>query len=180
MTRVTLPVRGMHCAACVGKVERALADVPGVEAAEVNLATERARIAYDPARADVARLRAAVEAAGYELGDVPVATDGGGASDRERAARVAEQRQLRTRVLVGTALSAPVVIGSMPDLFPWAPAWLRDPRVLLVLTTPVQFWVGAAFHRGFLRDLRYRSASMSTLVSLGTNAAYFFSLAVTL
>ena len=68
----------------------------------------------------------------------------------------------------------------MPDLFPWAPAWLRDPRVLLALTAPVQFWVGAEFHRGFLSDLRHRSASMATLVSLGTNAAFFFSVAVTL
>jgi Cu+-exporting ATPase len=180
MARVTLPVRGMHCAACVGKVERALAGVPGVGEAAVNLATERATIAYDPSRTDLARLRAAVDAAGYELGEVPASTDTEGAPDRERAARAAEQRQLRTRVLVGAALSIPVVLGSMPDLFPWVPAWLRDPGVLLLLTTPVQFWVGASFHRGFLHDLRYRSASMSTLVSLGTNAAYFFSLAVTL
>jgi P-type Cu+ transporter len=180
MARVTVPVRGMHCAACVGKVERALSDVPGVEDAMVNLATERATIAYDPARADLARLRAAVDAAGYELGDAPVSTNDEGAPDREHAARAAEQRQLRTRVVVGAALSVPVILGSMPDIFPWAPAWLRDPGVLLLLTTPVQFWVGAAFHRGFLHDLRYRSASMSTLVSLGTNAAYFFSVAVTL
>jgi P-type Cu+ transporter len=180
MARVTVPVRGMHCAACVGKVERALSDVPGVEDATVNLATERATVAYDPARADLARLRAAVDAAGYELGDPPQATDGTAAEDRERAARTAEQRQLRTRVVVGAVLSVPVVLGSMPDVFPWTPPWLRDPGVLLLLTTPVQFWVGAAFHRGFLHDLRYRSASMSTLVSLGTNAAYFFSLAVTL
>jgi len=68
----------------------------------------------------------------------------------------------------------------MTEVFPWAPAWLRDPWTLLLLATPVQFWVGADFHRGFLHDVRYRSASMSTLVSLGTNAAYFFSLAVTL
>jgi P-type Cu+ transporter len=179
MTRVTLPVRGMHCAACVGKVERALTGVPGVDAAAVNLATERATIAYDPARADLARLRAAIAAAGYELGELPT-TESAGGPDRERAARAAEQRQLRTRVVVGVALSIPVVLGSMPELFPWAPAWLRDPGVLLLLTTPVQFWVGAAFHRGFLHDLRYRSASMSTLVSLGTNAAYFFSVMVTL
>jgi P-type Cu+ transporter len=180
MERVTLPVRGMHCAACVGKVERVLAGVPGVEEASVNLATERATVAYDPARADLARLRGAVAAAGYELGDLPSATNGDGGPDRERAARAAEQRQLRTRVIVGAALSIPVILGSMPELFPWAPAWLGDPGVLLLLTTPVQFWVGAAFHRGFLHDLRYRSASMSTLVSLGTNAAYFFSVAVTL
>ena len=180
MARVTVPVRGMHCAACVGKVERALSDVPGVEDAMVNLATERATIVYDPARADLARLHAAVDAAGYELGDAPVSPSDDGAPDRERAAREDEQRRLRTRVVVGAALSVPVVLGSMPDIFPWAPAWLRDPGVLLLLTTPVQFWVGAAFHRGFLHDLRYRSASMSTLVSLGTNAAYFFSVAVTL
>jgi Cu+-exporting ATPase len=180
MARVTLPVRGMHCAACVGKVERALAGVPGVDEASVSLATERATVAYDPARADLAGLRGAVAAAGYELGDVPPASDGDGGPDRERAARAAEQRRLRTRVIVGAALSIPVVLGSMPELFAWAPAWLRDPGVLLLLTTPVQFWVGAAFHRGFLHDLRYRSASMSTLVSVGTNAAYFFSVAVTL
>jgi Cu+-exporting ATPase len=180
MERVTLPVRGMHCAACVGKVERALDEVPGVEEASVNLATERATVAYDPGRADLARLRAAVAAAGYELGELPTPAQGEGAPDRERAAREEEQRQLGRRVLVGAALSVPVVLGSMPELFPWAPAWLRDPGLLLVLTTPVQFWVGAPFHRGFLRDLRYRNASMSTLVSLGTNAAYFFSVAVTL
>ena len=60
MACVVLPVRGMHCAACVGKVERALAGVPGVEQASVNLATERATVAYDPARADLAAVRAAV------------------------------------------------------------------------------------------------------------------------
>jgi Cu+-exporting ATPase len=55
--RLTLPVRGMHCAACVGKVEGALTRVPGVEAASVNLATERATVAFDPARVDVGALR---------------------------------------------------------------------------------------------------------------------------
>jgi Cu+-exporting ATPase len=180
MARVILPVRGMHCAACVGKVERALAGVPGVDEASVNLATERATVAYDPARADLAAVRAAVAAAGYELGEAPSPADGAEAEDREGAARREEQRHLRTRVAIGAALSVPVVLGSMPEIFPWAPPWLRDPWLLLALTAPVQFWVGAPFHRGFLHDLRYRSASMSTLVSLGTNAAFFFSVAVTL
>ena len=177
--RLTLPVRGMHCAACVGKVEGALRRVPGVETAAVNLATERATVAFDPARADVGVLQAAVETAGYELGAAPVAP-GGAAEDRERAAREREERRLRARVVVGALLSLPLLAGGMPELFPWAPAWLRDPWVQLVLATPVQFWVGGAFHAGFLRDLRHRSASMSTLVSLGTSAAYLFSVAVTL
>jgi Cu+-exporting ATPase len=167
----------MHCAACVGKVEGALRGVPGVEEASVNLATEQATVRFDAARTDVGQLQAAVDAAGYELGSAPVPPGG---DDREKAARAREQRELRTKVLVGSVLSVPIMLGSMPEIFPWAPDWLRDPWVLLALATPVQFWVGATFHAGFLRDLRHRSASMSTLVSLGTGVAYAFSLAVTL
>jgi Cu+-exporting ATPase len=182
MERQTLAVRGMHCAACVGKVEGALKGVAGVDSAAVNLATERATVAWDPARTDLPALQAAVAAAGYELAaPAPVAAPGSApATDREQLARADEQRRLLVRVAAGVALSIPIVIGSMPEIFPWAPAWLRDPGTLLVLAAPVQFWVGSDFHRGFLRDLRYRSASMSTLVSLGTNAAFFFSVAVTL
>ena len=177
---VTAAVRGMHCAACVGKVERALTSVPGVSEAVVNLATERARVRFDPSRADFDTLREAVAAAGYEL--APLAVPGNASAPTASAAnaeRVQEERRTRLKLLVGIALSVPVLIGSMTDLFPWAPAWLRDRWTLLLLATPVQFWVGGHFHRGFLHDLRYRSASMSTLVSLGTSAAYFFSLAVT-
>jgi Cu+-exporting ATPase len=167
----------MHCAACVGRVEGALRGVPGVADASVNLATEQATVRFDADRADVARLQAAVAAAGYELGGEPAAP-GADADDRARA-RVREQRALRTKVLAGAVLSVPIVLGSMPEVFPWAPASLRNPWVLLALATPVQFWVGASFHAGFLHDLRYRSASMSTLVSLGTSVAYAFSAAVT-
>jgi Cu+-exporting ATPase len=177
--RRTLSVRGMHCAACVGKVEGALRAVPGVTEATVNLATERATVAFDPRRADVARLREAVARAGYELVE-PAAVPAGGAVADEEAARRREQHRLAVKVVVGGLLSLPVLLGGMADVLPGVPAWLRDPRLLLVLTTPVQFWVGAQFHRGLLRDLRRRSASMATLVSLGTSAAYFFSAAVTL
>jgi Cu+-exporting ATPase len=179
---VTAAVRGMHCAACVGKVERALASVPGVTTAVVNLATERARVTFDPARADVDALRAAVSAAGYELAAPPPPREGAGADtpDVAEAERAREERLTRLKLVIGVVLSVPVLLGSMTDVFPWAPAWLRNHWSLLVLATPAQFWVGWQFHRGFLHDLRYRSASMSTLVSLGTNAAYFFSLAVTL
>jgi Cu+-exporting ATPase len=181
MERIALPVRGMHCAACVGRVERALGSVDGVAAASVNLATERATVELEPARASLETLRAAVAAAGYELGKpAPDAAPATSASDTERAARAREQRRELVRLVVGAVLSIPVLIGGMRHVFPWAPEWLADPWTLLALTTPVQFWVGAAFHRGFLHDLRYRSASMSTLVSLGTTAAYAFSVAVTL
>ena len=172
------PVRGMHCAACVGKVERALTSVPGVDQASVNLATEQAKVSFDPARTSVEVLRAAVAAAGYELAEPRPAA--GPADEAQDAEREVEQRAQRTRLIVGAVLSVPVLVGGMAHLLPWVPAILKAPWVLLALTTPVQFWVGWPFHRDFLHDLRYRSASMSTLVSVGTNAAYFFSVAVTL
>jgi P-type Cu+ transporter len=177
-TDLIAPVRGMHCAACVGKVERALTSVPGVDQALVNLATEQAKVSFDPALTSVEALREAVAAAGYELAEP---REGAGpVDDAEQAARKADQRRQLTRLVVGAVLSVPVLLGGMAHLLPWVPAVLRDPWVLLVLTTPVQFWVGWEFHGGFLHDLRYRNASMSTLVSIGTNAAYFFSVAVTL
>ena len=176
--RLTLPVRGMHCAACVGKVERALTSVPGVDEATVNLATEKATVTFDPTRTDVTRLQDAVARAGYELVEPREAA--GQTPDREQSAREETQRRARSKFVVGAILSVPIVIGSMVEVFPWAPAWLRNPWLLWALATPVQFWVGFEFHAGFLRDLRHRTASMSTLVSIGTNAAYFFSLAVTL
>jgi len=176
---LTAPVRGMHCAACVGKVERALSGLPGVEKAVVNLATEQASLAFDPARVDFEALQAAVAAAGYELATPRTPDAGSAAGATGDAERVREERRTRVRFLAGAVLSVAILIGSMTDVFPWAPAWLANPWTLLVLATPVQFWVGWPFHRGFLHDLRYRSASMATLVSIGTNAAYVFSLAVT-
>ncbi|PYO02860.1 MAG: cadmium-translocating P-type ATPase [Candidatus Rokuibacteriota bacterium] len=176
--RLTLPVRGMHCAACVAKVERALTSVAGVDTATVNLATEKATITFDATRTDVPALQDAVAHAGYELVEPrPAAAD---APDREQAARAEEQRRTRVKFIVGAVLSVPLVVGSMVEIFPWTPAWLRDPWLLWALATPVQFWVGSQFQVGFLRDLRHRTASMSTLVSIGTNAAYAFSVAVTL
>ena len=176
-TDLVAPVRGMHCAACVGKVERALTAVPGVDQASVNLATEQATVSFDPALTSLDVLRAAVAAAGYELAEPRAG--GGLVDDAEQSARDADQRRQRNRLVVGAVLSVPVLIGGMSHLLPWVPAVLQDPWILLLLTTPVQFWVGGPFHRGFLHDLRYRNASMSTLVSVGTNAAYFFSVAVT-
>jgi P-type Cu+ transporter len=176
--RLDLPVKGMHCAACVGKVEDALRSVPGVTSATANLATERATVEIGPGPSPLPALRAAVAAAGYRIPeDIAVTPESRG---REQAERAADTRRLFMKLAVGAILSVPVLLGSMPELFPWAPAWLGDRWLLWALTTPVQFWVGGQFHSAFLRELRHRSSSMNTLVSIGTNAAYFYSVAVTL
>src|SRR5262245_17178052 len=142
MEQRTFAVRGMHCAACVDKVERALRGVPGVETASVNLATERASVEWDPSRADaraLAAAAAAVAAAGYELAEAsPAPVPGAAGADREQAAREIEQRRLGARVVAGVVLSVPIVVGSMTELSSWAPGWLRDPWTLLLLATPVQ------------------------------------------
>jgi copper chaperone CopZ len=87
MTTQVAPVRGMHCAACVGRVERALTGLAGVERATVNLATEQATVSFDPERTSFDALQAAVAAAGYELvRPLPDAAPGA-ALDTEQAAR---------------------------------------------------------------------------------------------
>jgi P-type Cu+ transporter len=176
--RLDLPVKGMHCAACVDKVERALRSVPGVTEASVNLATERARVELGGKPAGLAELRAAVAAAGYAIPEEIAVT--AESRERDQADRGRDTARLRRKLVVGAVLSLPVLLGGMPELFPWTPEWLHDPRLLWLLTTPVQFWVGGQFHAAFLRELRHRTTSMNTLVSIGTNAAYFFSVAVTL
>ena len=176
-TRLDFPVRGMHCAACVNKVERALKAVPGVQRAVVNLATERATVELANNGSTMGELREAVAAAGYTVpAEIRATPD---TEDRERNQRREENRLLRLKFIVGAILSVPVLLGSMHDLFTWTPHWLRNPWLLLVLTTPVQFWVGWQFHRGFLKELWHGSVSMNALVSIGTTAAYLFSVAVT-
>src|SRR5262249_32488679 len=118
LTRLTLPVSGMSCAACVGRVEQALRELPGVVEASVNLASERAQVAFPTDWGTVADLRSAVQAVGYDLGPAP--TDAA-EPDREQAARAGEIARLWRRVLVGAALSVPVLLGSFPGLFPWVP-----------------------------------------------------------
>ena len=126
-TEIVAPVRGMHCAACVGKVERALTSVPGVDQASVNLATEQATVAFDPARTSVDALRSAVAAAGYELAEPRSEAEPADAVDAERAAREADQRRQKLKFVVGAVLSAPVLLGGMAHIVPWVPALMRWP-----------------------------------------------------
>jgi Cu+-exporting ATPase len=181
--RLELGVRGMTCAACVARVERALRRVPGVLEASVNLATEKASVRYLPDATGPERLRAAVQEAGYAAVDLEAGTD------REAAAREAEQAALRRDLWIAAVLTVPVVVIAMaPMLSPHgvAPAmqallpqrswdWLS-----LVLATPVLFFAGRRFYRVGWSEVRHASPGMSTLVMLGATAAYLYSvLAIT-
>ncbi|MDQ7819863.1 MAG: heavy metal translocating P-type ATPase [Armatimonadota bacterium] len=176
LRRVQIPVRGMSCASCVEKVERALRSVDGVVAASVNLALERATVEM-VATTPVADLRRAIREAGYE----PLEAEGEEAWDYERQARARELAALRRRLVGAALLSLPLLWGSLAHMglpVP-APEVLMSPWVQLVLATPVQFWAGWQFYRGAWILARRGTSDMNTLIAVGTSAAYLYSLVAT-
>jgi Cu+-exporting ATPase len=166
-TRVDLPIQGMTCAACAARIERGLNRLDGVASASVNLAAERATVVYDPAVTGRPAFEEKVAALGYAVGRGPEVGDSD-ADDPERAQR--------SRLLAAAALAAPVLLlGMLPALQYPGWAWLAA-----VLATPVVLWAGSGFHRAALAGLRHRAATMDTLVSLGTLAAWGWSVAALL
>ena len=148
-----LPIEGMTCASCAVRIERTLNTLDGVDAT-VNYATERATVSFDGERVTPGELIAAIEAAGY-------------------AARLPAPNQdgLRRRVVIAAALSAPVLaLAMVPALQFDGWQWLS-----LVLATPVVLWAGFPFHSAAWRNLRHGATTMDTLVSLGTLAAWGWS-----
>ena len=174
--RWTLPVAGMTCASCVGRVERALRKVPGVVAASVNLAAQTASVESLPGVASMENLRAAVEGAGYT---VPEASPGEDPVARQERTQREEERALLTRLRVGAVLGVPLLLISHWELFaghgglPVSPFLLAF--VQFLLATPIQFYVGARFYRGAWVVARHGSTDMNTLVALGTSVAYVYS-----
>jgi Cu+-exporting ATPase len=174
--KVTIPISGISCASCVSTIERALNQAPGVVSASVNLATNAATVEFLPPTITLQDLRRAIRDAGYEPLEV---AEGAHPGDYEKAGREREIRRLKTKLTVGIILTAPVVLGSLPGWFSWVPKFLQSFWVLLVLTSPVQFWVGSQYYRGFWAALRHRTSDMNTLIAVGTSSAYLYSLAMT-
>jgi Cu+-exporting ATPase len=156
MADVQLELEGMTCAACAARIAKALNKLDGAEAS-VNYATERAAVSYDEGRLDLNDLVRAVEGAGYRASLTR--------SEGERGAR------LGLRLAVAAALTVPVaLIAMVPPLGFDGCEW-----VAFALSTPVWAWAGWPFHRAALKSLRHGGATMDTLISLGTTAAYAWS-----
>ena len=158
-TRIRLSLEGMSCASCAMRIERTLNELEGVEAT-VNYATEQATVDYDQGRAAVDDLIHAVEAAGYRASiEARVAAD-------DTAAR-----RLLTRLLVAAVLTVPLVVLAMvPPLQFDGWEW-----VAAALATPVVLWAGSDFHRAAVLNARQLTATMDTLISIGTLAAWTWS-----
>ena len=160
---IDIGIGGMTCASCVSRVERALKKVPGVQAATVNLATESARIETVPGGPSEAQLRRAVRDAGYEPRTTEQMDAGGDASPWAGFLPVG----------IGLLLSAPLVLPMIGDLFGqhWMlPAWMQ-----FVLSTPVQFILGARFYRAGWHALLALTGNMDLLVAIGTTAGWALS-----
>ena len=180
---VSLAVEGMTCASCVRRVERALLKVPGVESAAVNLATEKAKVVYDPAEGSgVEGLRAAVEGAGYGVGGVEepgadVVRPAVGEVDLRERDRERDLGDLKNKWVVSLVLG----VLMMAEMYlPFGPGMEVVAPLLLIQATIVQFWAGATFYKTAWASARHGGTNMSTLVVVGTSAAYGYSAFVTL
>lgn len=181
-------VRGMTCASCVRRVEKALAGVEGVASASVNLATEQASVDAAPS-VDVQALRAAVDRAGYDLRLPDASIDEDTARDRLERERAREFRALAIRTTFALVVAA-ITMGWMLlhmygfQWFGWL--WVHEVShspwtnvALFAIALPVQVWAGASFYIGAWKVGRHGSTDMNSLVALGTSAAFLYSVAVT-
>jgi Cu+-exporting ATPase len=171
----TFSVSGMHCASCVMVIEQSLKKLSGVESAVVNLATNKATVSYDDERVNETSLSSAVANVGYKA----MINDEAKTEDEEKNAKLKELKSLKIKVFISLLLGALILWGSFPSLMETAPMFLQNFWVQLILSTPVQLWIGLVFYRAAWPALKHRTANMDTLVAIGTTMAYGYSVFVT-
>ncbi|NKB17771.1 MAG: copper-translocating P-type ATPase [Pseudanabaena sp. CRU_2_10] len=181
MDTVTLKLRGMSCASCANRIDSAIQATRGVVSCNVNFALEQVMVEYDAKKTNPTTIQQAVEAIGYQA-ILPDSTNAN-AEDAEKGARLAEERDLTRKVWLGGAIGAILVFGSLPMMtglsIPLISDWLHNSWVQLVLATPIQLWCGSSFYIGTWKAFKHHTATMDTLIALGTGAAFLYSIAVT-
>lgn len=179
----TLPIEGMTCASCVRRVEKSLAKLPGVESANVNLATEQATVRFNPVMIGRDEFRRAVEKAGYAISiQSRAAEDQASQTDTQadtQPATGSAQDDLRLKFEVSLAAGLLIMAGMLvPEA--WLPLTMQTRYVaMFLLATPVQFWAGWQFYKGAWRAARHLTTNMNTLIAVGTSVAYLYSVFVT-
>lgn len=172
-----LALTGMTCAACAAKIEKAVGKMPGVASSTVNFAMETLRVEYNPGEVGIPDIQQRIEKLGYQAVSKEEQKDP--AEQREQAIR-----KQKAKLVISALLSLPL-LWSMVSHFSftswiWMPELFMNPWFQLILATPVQFYIGKQFYVGAYKALRNKSANMDVLVSLGTSAAYFYSLYLTI
>ena len=178
MEKVELNLSGMTCAACANRIEKGLHKLDGVTNASVNLALERATVEFNASQANTTDLIKQVEKLGYQAS----------LKDEEKNnipdQRTKELQTQKRKFLFSLILSIPLLWSMVSHFsftsFIYLPEMLMNPWVQLAFATPVQFIIGKQFYIGAYKALRNKSANMDVLVALGTSAAYFYSLFLTI
>jgi Cu2+-exporting ATPase/Cu+-exporting ATPase len=191
----TYNVKGMHCASCSSVIEKTFKKVQGVQSAEVNYGTEKAKVSFDPSKTNPHELSKHIEPLGYSL-DVPITAEEMGMSADEHAAhlgtnqskkeKLAEVSDMRSKVLtaIPLAIFAAVIMGwdilAEYNMVPIMSYTLKEffHHLLPIFATYILFVVGKPYLLGFYRFLRYGKANMDTLIGIGTVAAFLYSFAV--
>ncbi len=174
---VDLQIIGMTCAACATKIEKGLSKLAGVTRANVNLALETARVEYNPAIVTITDMKNKVSKLGYKAEIKQEQSD-------PELRRKKEINKHKRKFVTSAILSLPL-LWSMVAHFSfmswiWMPDLFMNPWFQLALATPVQFYIGGHFYVGAYKALRNKSANMDVLIALGTSAAYFYSLYLTI
>ena len=183
MDTLTLKLRGMSCASCANNIDQAIRLIPGVIDCNVNFAAEQATINYDRTRTNLKIIQSAIDAAGYSSYQVSedILT---GEDDTQTAIKLAAEQEISRKVIVAGVIAIIIFVGSIPMMtglnFWFIPEFLHNYWVQLLLTTPVQFWCGWGFYVNGWKALQHHTATMDTLMAVGTSAAYLYSLFVTL
>ncbi len=179
----TLKLQGMSCASCARRVEDAIRSVPGVSEVRVNYGAEQATLQYDPNHTNLEQIQSAIVDAGYSsysLQDQEFITD---ETEAEKTVRLRQLRQLRQKIAIAGAISLVLVVGSLPMMLglpiPFIPAGLHNSGLQLALSTVVLFWAGREFFINAWKALKRHTATMDTLVALGTGSAYLYSISAT-
>jgi Cu+-exporting ATPase len=164
----------MHCSSCAAIIERQLKKVPGVTDAKVNFVAEKASIVHDSSISKIGDLIAGVEKAGYRAISAE-AEDSNAQAERQQA----EIKSQRRKFLVSLALSFPMIYFMFLDFFtlPFKATLLPYIGIVsLILSTPIQFFIGSSFYKGMISALRMKTFNMDSLIAIGTSVAYFYSL----
>lgn len=174
---LALKVIGMDSPHCAMVVEKAVKTLPGIKKIEVDYNNARAKIIFNPQQVGERQIEKVINDSGYKA--VRETSETQDMLEREKEEREKELLVLKRKIIVGAILSIFIFLGSFPEWFSFVPEFLSNHFVLLILTTPVQFWVGSRFYSGLKILLKYRTADMNTLIVIGTLAAYSYSAAVT-
>ena len=173
--RIALAVTGMHCASCAALITRKLKKTPGVDDVNVNYGAAKAHVRFDSSATDTQKIIAAIKSAGY---GAIVADEKD--RDAERKRREAEIAGYRNKFLIGLGFSLPmlyIMAGAFIPSLPLIAVLMPFAGVIsLILSTPVQFWLGFGFYKGFKSSASMGMFGMDSLIAIGTSVAYFFSL----